>query len=169
MATSIPKVANPAKPRVFLIDQPGAVQANLFAAQLAPSSRDAGAIAFDMANMVLGGDFTSRLNMNLRETKHWSYGARSGASGAVGQRIWMASAPVQIDKTAESVAEIKREIAEYTSGQRGASADEVARMQKILTLSLRVRRNGGLGDGHHGRTCLRPPDDYSSSSRRSRR
>ncbi len=136
VATTIPRVSNPGKPRVYLIDQPGAVQANLFAAQLVPSSTDAGATAFDMANMVLGGDFTARLNMNLRETKHWSYGARSGASPAVGQRIWMASAPVQIDKTAESVAEIKREIAEYTSGQRGATADEVGRMQKILTLSL---------------------------------
>jgi len=136
VATNIPAVAAPTKARVFLIDQPGAVQANLFAAQLVPSSKDAGAIAFDMANMVLGGDFTARLNMNLREDKHWSYGARSSAAGAVGQRIWMASAPVQIDKTGESVAEIKREIADYTAGTRGASADEVGRMQKILTLSL---------------------------------
>ena len=38
--------------------------------------------------MVFGGDFTARLNMNLREDKHWSYGARSGAAGAVGQRMW---------------------------------------------------------------------------------
>ena len=136
VATSIPAAAGARKPRVFLIDQPGAVQANLFAAQLVPSSTDAGAVALDMANMVLGGDFTSRLNMNLRENKHWSYGARSSAGGAVGQRIWMASAPVQIDKTAESVAEIKREIADFTSGKQGASVDELGRMQKVLTLSL---------------------------------
>ncbi|RYI07996.1 MAG: insulinase family protein, partial [Acetobacteraceae bacterium] len=77
-----------------------------------------------------------RLNMNLREDKHWSYGARSGADGAVGQRLWMASAPVQIDKTAESVAEMKREIADYASGKTPASADEVDGMKKILTLSL---------------------------------
>ena len=95
-----------------------------------------GAIAFDMANQVFGGDFTARLNMNLREDKHWSYGARSGASGAVGQRMWRASAPVQIDKTAESVAEIKREIADFASGKQGATAEEVSGMQKILTLSL---------------------------------
>ena len=95
-APAIPAVANPGKPRVFLIDQPGAVQANIFAAELVPSSKDPGAIAFDMANQVFGGDFTARLNMNLREDKHWSYGARSGAAGAVGQRMWRASAPVAI-------------------------------------------------------------------------
>ena len=76
--------------------------------------------------------------MNLREGKHWSYGARSGAGNAVGQRMWTASAPVQIDKTGESVAEIKREIADFASGKQGASAEEVSGMQKILTLSLPV-------------------------------
>ena len=50
--------------------------------------------------------------------------------------MWTASAPVQIDKTAESVAEIKREIADFASGKQGASAEEVSGMQKILTLSL---------------------------------
>ena len=135
-AATIPAVAGQKAARVFLIDQPGAVQANIVAAELAPSSKDPASTAFDMANMVLGGDFTARLNMNLREEKHWSYGARSGAAGAVGQRLWTASAPVQIDKTAEAVAEIQREIAEFSSGKRGASADEVSGMQKILTLSL---------------------------------
>jgi zinc protease len=109
---------------------------HIVAAQLAPSSMDPAAVAFDMANMVLGGDFTSRLNMNLREDKHWSYGARSGAGNSVGPRMWTASAPVQIDKTAESVAEMKREIADFASGKQGATAEEVSGMQKILTLSL---------------------------------
>ncbi|MEG2941616.1 MAG: pitrilysin family protein [Thermomonas sp.] len=135
-AAKLPAVAGQKKPRVFLIDQPGAVQANIVAAQLAPSSMDPAAVAFDMANMVIGGDFTARLNMNLREDKHWSYGARSGAGNSVGPRMWTASAPVQIDKTAESVAEIKREIADFASGKQGASAEEVSGMQKILTLSL---------------------------------
>ena len=136
VTTAVPEVAEATSPRVYLIDQPGAVQANIFAAKLVPSSKDTSATVFDMANMVIGGDFTSRLNMNLREDKHWSYGARSGAGGALGQRIWRVSAPVQIDKTGESMAEIKRELDAFTSGKQGASADELQRMQKILTLSL---------------------------------
>jgi predicted Zn-dependent peptidase len=133
---ALAKVAVPAKPRVFLIDQPGAVQANIFAAQLVPSTRDAGATMFDIANGVIGGDFTARLNMNLREDKHWSYGAGSGASGALGQRPWMARAPVQIDKTAEAMAEMRREIADYASGKVPPAEAEVARIKAINTLSL---------------------------------
>src|SRR5690606_5022634 len=117
-------------------DQPGAVQANIFAAQLVPSTTDPGAVRLEMANGVIGGDFTARLNMNLREDKHWSYGARSSVGGALGQRRWLVSAPVQIDKTGESVAEIQRELTEFASGQRPPSEAEVERVRAIQTLSL---------------------------------
>ena len=133
---AVTEVERPAKPRVFLVDQPGAVQANIFAAQVVPSSRDPGSVRLDIANGVMGGDFTSRLNMNLREDKHWSYGARSGASGALGQRPWMASAPVQIDKTADAMREIRQEIADYASGKRPPTQAEVKRIGAINTLSL---------------------------------
>ncbi len=135
-AVDLPVVALPEAPRVFLLDQPGAVQANLYAMQVAPSSRDAGATRFDLANGVIGGDFTARLNMNLREDKHWSYGARSGAGGALGQRTWSASAPVQIDKTAESIAEMQREITEFATGATPPTDAEVARVKAGQTLSL---------------------------------
>ncbi|MGJ4730937.1 M16 family metallopeptidase [Luteimonas sp. SDU101] len=132
----VPEVALPAAPRVFLIDQPGAVQANIFAAQLVPGSRDPGAVRLELANGVIGGDFTARLNMNLREDKHWSYGANSSLGGALGQRRWMVSAPVQIDRTAESIAEIQREVQQFASGERPPSAAEVERVKAIQTLSL---------------------------------
>ncbi|WP_202843647.1 M16 family metallopeptidase [Luteimonas saliphila] len=135
-AVDLPQVALPEAPRVFLIDQPGAVQANIFAAQVVPSTKDPGAVRLEMANGVIGGDFTARLNMNLREDKHWSYGARSSLGGALGQRRWMVSAPVQIDKTGESLAEIQRELAQFASGQRPPSEAEVERVRAIQTLSL---------------------------------
>ena len=116
-------------PRVFLIDQPGAVQANIFAGQVVPSTKDASAIEFDIANSVLGGEFSSRLNMNLRENKHWAYGAYSFSANALGQRPWMAFAPVQIDKTADSLKELQREISDYASGQKPPTAAEVAKIQ----------------------------------------
>ena len=129
-------VARPAQARVYLIDQPGAVQANIFAGEVVPSSNDPGSIRFDIANAVIGGDFTSRLNMNLREDKHWSYGARSATPSALGQRPWIASAPVQIDKTAESIAEMRREINEYFTGKVPPTQAEVARMQAIQIRGL---------------------------------
>ncbi len=130
----VPEVERPAKPRVFLIDQPGAVQANIFAGELMPSSKDPDAVQLEMANEVLGGSFTSRLNMNLRETKHWSYGARTIVTSALGQRPFLAVAPVQIDKTAPSVAEIQREIAEYATGKAPATQAEV---DKVVANELR--------------------------------
>ncbi len=73
--------------------------------------------------------------MNLREDKHWAYGARSFAYDARGQRPLLAYAPVQTDKTAESLAEIRNEIAGI-AGDRPATADEVALVKRSNTLSL---------------------------------
>ncbi|MFP5374252.1 MAG: M16 family metallopeptidase [Gammaproteobacteria bacterium] len=122
-------VARPAQSRVFLIDQPGAVQANIFVGQLMPSTRDPGAVRLGVANDVIGGSFTARLNMNLREDKHWSYGARSMLTDAYGQRPWLAFAPVQIDKTAEAIAEIEREVREYATGKAPPTAEELAKIK----------------------------------------
>ena len=127
-APPLPQVARPSQPRVYLINQPGAVQANIMAGQLMPSTRDPGAVRLEMSNDILGGSFTSRLNMNLREDKHWSYGARSSLFAAQGQRPWIASAPVQIDKTAEAMAEMQREFADYASGKAPAKAAEVTKV-----------------------------------------
>ncbi|KAF1686992.1 peptidase M16 [Pseudoxanthomonas broegbernensis] len=135
-AEAIPAVQRPARPAVYLIDQPGAVQATLLAGQVVPSTKDPGSIRFDVANSVLGGEFSSRLNMNLREDKHWAYGAYSFASGALGQRPWMAFAPVQIDRTAESLAELDREVRQYASGKAPPSAAEVAKIQATEIRSL---------------------------------
>jgi predicted Zn-dependent peptidase len=125
----IPQVATPKKPRVFLIDQPGAIQANIYVGQLVPSTRDPGAVKFDIANSVLGGEFSSRLNMNLRENKHWAYGSYSSTSGALGQRPWIAFAAVQIDRTADSLKEMHREISEYAGGKAPPKPEEVAKIQ----------------------------------------
>jgi len=125
----IPVVERPAAARVFLIDQPGAIQANIFAGQLMPSTKDAGTTAFDFANTVLGGQFSARLNMNLREDKHWAYGAYSFTRDALGQRPWMAFAPVQIDKTVPSLQEIAREVSEYASGKMPATEAEVDKVK----------------------------------------
>jgi predicted Zn-dependent peptidase len=125
----IPAVHRPAKPRVVLIDQPGAIQANIFAGELVPSTKDAGAVKFEIADDVLGGEFSSRLNMNLREDKHWAYGAYSFTANALGQRPWIAFAPVQIDKTVESLKEMQREINEYVTGAKPATPAEVDKVK----------------------------------------
>ena len=158
----VDRVALPDEPRVFLIDQPGAVQANIFIGQLMPSTRDDGATELDIANAVLGGEFSSRLNMNLREDKHWAYGSYSFVSDAQGQRPWIAFAPVQIDKTVESLAELKREITEYATGTRPATAEEVAKIQatNIRGLPGAYETAGAVMGTIAGIVRYDRPDDY---------
>jgi predicted Zn-dependent peptidase len=159
---AVPEVPAQTHARVFLIDQPGAVQANIYAGQLMPSSKDPGQIKLDIANTVLGGDFTARLNMNLREDKHWSYGARSSLRDAIGQRPWLVVAPVQIDKTGESMHELQREIVEYTDGSHPATAAEVARIQaiKIRSLPGAYETAGAVMGTLAGIVRYGRPDDY---------
>ena len=120
---------------LYLVDKPGADQSVIFAGQLIPPRSTPDDLAIQLMNDVLGGQFTARLNMNLREAKHWSYGAYSFAYDARGQRPLLAYAPVQSDKTAESIAEIRNEFASITR-DRPATADEVALVKRTNTLSL---------------------------------
>jgi len=132
----VPAVPRPGKAQVYLIDQPGAVQATILAGQVVPSTRDPEAIRFDFANAVLGGEFSSRLNMNLREDKHWAYGAYSFTSDALGPRPWIAFAPVQIDRTADALKELDREIRQYARGEAPPTPAEVAKIQATEIRSL---------------------------------
>ncbi|WP_246606834.1 M16 family metallopeptidase [Novilysobacter antarcticus] len=158
----VPEVALPAAPRVFLIDQPGAVQANIYVGELVPSTKSDDATEFGFANTVLGGQFSSRLNMNLREDKHWAYGAYSFASNAIGQRPWLAYSPVQIDKTAESVAEMKREINDFASGKAPATAEEVAKVKanEIRSLPGAYETGSAVMATITGIVRYDRPDDY---------
>ena len=69
-------------------------------------------ILMEYMNYAIGGSFTSRLNMNLREDKSWSYGVRNRLADAKGQRSILVNAPVQTDKTADSIKEIIKEFGE---------------------------------------------------------
>ena len=131
----MPTVAPRPGKTLYLVDKPGADQSVIFAGQLIPPRSTPDDLAIQLMNDVLGGKFTARLNMNLREAKHWSYGAYSFAYDARGQRPLLAYAPVQSDKTAESIAEIRKEFASIAR-DRPATADEVALVKRTNTLSL---------------------------------
>ncbi|MFU8822004.1 MAG: M16 family metallopeptidase [Gammaproteobacteria bacterium] len=131
----ITPVERPAAPRVYLVDQPGAVQANIMAGLLVNSTAAEDALDLDIANGVFGGTFTSRINMNLRDEKGWSYGVGSSASSAQGQRPWIISAPVQIDRAADAILELRRELQEFT-GDNPATGEEVDKIRNSRIRSL---------------------------------
>ena len=95
---------------VYLIDKPGALQSFIMAGQIAPPKSDARDIAIETLNSLLGGDFGSRLNMDLREDKHWSYGVQSQVLENRGPSAFAVFAPVQTDKTKESLFELHKDM-----------------------------------------------------------
>ena len=86
-------------------------------------------------NNILGGQFTSRVNMNLREDKHWSYGTRTIVIDARGQRPFIALAPVQTDKTKESIVEVRKELVDIAS-TKPVTQDELDKVKNNSILEL---------------------------------
>lgn len=102
--------------KIYFIDMPGSSQSVIRAAQLfLPENNIAKIEAKDMMNTLLGGSFLSRLNMNLREDKHWSYGAGSRFSNTKQQSQYTVYTSVQTDKTKESLIEILKELTNINS------------------------------------------------------
>jgi zinc protease len=134
-AKTLPDVALPQQARVYLLDRPGSEQTVIIAGHLIGKRTRADDIAIDAMNDILGGAFTSRVNMNLREDKGWSYGADTAVIQTQAQRPFLAIAPVQADQTAAAMREIKREIEEFV-GARRATSDEVATSKRRSTLTL---------------------------------
>lgn len=128
-------VSLPEKSAVYLIDRPGALQSYVIAGEVALPKNSPQEIASVVMNDMLGGTFSSRLNMNLREDKHWSYGASSVFYAAKGQQPFIALAPVQTDKTKESVAEMNRELHDFV-GNRPVADAELAAAIANRTLKL---------------------------------
>jgi predicted Zn-dependent peptidase len=157
IATVAPKTGE----RVFLLDRPGAQQTTILAGQLMPSSAAADRIELNTANDVIGGTFTSRINMNLREAKHWSYGARSSLPETLAQRPWLLSAPVQSDKTVDSIRELRRELAEFV-GAKPAAPDEIAKVRDrdVRALSGQFETNAAVGGAIADIVRFGRPDDY---------
>ena len=128
-------VEDQSEPRVFLIDKPGAIQSYILAAQLLPPTNSDDDILIDYMNYAIAGSFTSRINMNLREDKSWSYGVRTSTGYSQGQRLMRMTAPVQTDKTAPAILEVLREYNEYVNDSP-ITADELSKIKNARTLRL---------------------------------
>ena len=120
---NIAEVPLAAKARVFLIDRPGAEQSQIRAVTVAPPRSDPDHIQFVALDAIMGGNFTSRINMNLREDKHWSYGTYTNVTDAVGQGQFRVDGGVQTDKTAEAMGEIRKELRDVLADRKPTDAE----------------------------------------------
>lgn len=158
---TVPRVERSAKAQVFLIDKPGAEQSVIIAGHVAPPTNNPQEPAINALNAALGGMFTSRINMNLREDKHWSYGARTLFLDAENQRPFIVLTSVQTDKTSESLGEIQKELTGVV-GDRPITAEELDKAKSSLTLTLPGSRETryALGTDMERIVTYGLPDDY---------
>ncbi len=135
------QVANgvrPSKPAVYIVDRPDSAQSMILVGTPQPPRNPAEDTRISAFNALFGGNFTSRVNMNLREDKGWSYGARSSMSGGRGPRAFSIAAPVQTDQTKGAVAELRKELTDIV-GRKPPTAAELntVRTNTLLGMSSR--------------------------------
>jgi len=144
---SFKDVALATKTKVIIVDRANSPQSMIVAGHLMPSSGADNYLELETMNGILGGTFTARMNMNLREDKGWAYGAYTGIMSARGQRIWYNYAPVQTDKTAAAMKEVIGEITRYRDNKPATQAElDLFVKSKTLTLPGRFEKaNSVLG------------------------
>jgi len=129
--------ARPKAEKIVLIDRPGSPQSYIMAGQVTPIDPRGEMAAIGSANDVLGGTFLSRINMNLRETKGWSYGVRGTVQLNAKVVPYVVAAPVQADRTADSIRELRRDIREFLT-TKGITDEEMER-----TIANRIKQLPG--------------------------
>jgi predicted Zn-dependent peptidase len=129
--TTVEAPARPAAP-LALVDRPGAAQSEIRIGQVAVSRLTPDYAALLVFNMILGGQFVSRLNLNLREQKGFTYGVRSGFEFRRAPGPFVVQAAVQTAVTADAVREVLREV-EAITGPRPATPSELDLAVAALT------------------------------------
>ncbi|MBU6165713.1 MAG: insulinase family protein [Alphaproteobacteria bacterium] len=156
--------ANPsplAQRRIILVDRPGSPQSLILAGSLLPITGAQELHAERAAADILGGLSTSRINMDIREEKNWAYGAFAGLSDGKGQLNSIVYAPVQTDRTGDSIAAMIGDIAAI-KGPRPITAEERNRAvaNSVLALPGEFERGTAFLSAMERNQLLGRPDDH---------
>jgi len=159
LAAAIP----PARQRLVVIDRPNSPQSVLLLGRVLPIS---GKLPEELAlaNEVIGSGFLSRLNLNLREDKGWSYGIRSGLPTTAGPRELTVYTQVQSDRTADSIRLILDDMATFAK-DKGVDEAELQRVTdgNIRGLPNSFQTNGQVLGALLDNQLLGRPDTYQAS------
>jgi len=152
----------PARQRLVVIDRPNSPQSVLMLARVLPVEGKVPE-ALDLANEVIGNGFLSRLNLNLREEKGWTYGIRSSLPVRVGPRALTVLTPVQSDRTADSIRLILDEMKAFAT-DRGVDETELQRVTdgNIRGLPNSFQTNSQVLSAMLDNQLLGRPDDYQA-------
>ena len=158
----VPPAATPPSRRViYLVDKPGAAQSELRIGHLGLTAHDADYYRLSVLNYGLGGSFSSRINLNLREDKGYTYGARSAVEASLERGTFTASAPVKTDVTKESIVELMKELVNIGTGLK---PEELSFAQDAITQAAATQYEStrALLDYCENVSRLGWPDDYQA-------
>ncbi|MDP9087049.1 MAG: insulinase family protein, partial [Pseudomonadota bacterium] len=153
--------ARPTASRILLVDRPGAPQSTILGGQLLPVDPRSDTSTLSLANDALGGNFLARLNMDLRESKGWSYGVSGHPQYLANGTAYAISAPVQADRTGDSLAALNGDISDFL-GTKGITAEERERIvtNSVNELPGQFETSGALLGAMMNNDLLGRPDDY---------
>ncbi|HSQ95464.1 MAG TPA: pitrilysin family protein [Croceibacterium sp.] len=152
------------KPRLVVIDRPNSPQSVLLFGRVLPlNGSGTGQEALELANEVIGNDFLSRLNSDLREEKGWTYGISSSLFQVRGPRGFIVMSPVQTDRTADSIRLIEQDMKAFPAS-KGVDSVELQRVTEgnIRNLPNRFETNGQVLGALLDNQRLKRPDDYQA-------
>lgn len=151
-----------ATPKIVLIDRPQSPQSYIMGGEVLAASGTDDLLMLNAANNVLGNDFLSRINSDLRETKSWSYGVNASVAGFAGRVPYLVTAPVQADKTGPAIEALNLQFNDFLSGGKGVTPAELER-----TINGNTRRLAGSYETSaavlgalRSNDLLGRPDDY---------
>jgi len=125
----------PARSRIILVDRPESPQSLVLASEVLDVTGTQDLLDLNAANNVLGGDFLSRINMEVRERRGWSYGVSATVGTAEHQISYVIQAPVQADRTGDSIRAIREQVSAFLT-DHGVQTDELNRVIESGTREL---------------------------------
>jgi zinc protease len=155
----------PERTTIFLVDRPSAVQSELRIGHVGVPRHHADYYALLVCNAIVGGAFTSRLNLSLREKHGFTYGVRSTFAFRRGAGPFVIQTAVASDVTARAVQEVLREL--ELVQQDGATDDEVRSARDFIagTLPLEMQTTEQLAARVADLHAYELPLDYFESYR----
>ncbi len=147
-APEVPAVPAYSGPRIVVIDKPGAEQSYIVGGYPGLPRQDPGYQAFQVANTAFGGQFASRINLNLREDKGYTYGVRSRMMSFRDGGVFMITAPVETPSTRASVEELVLEMTDIR-GPRPMTDTELldSKNRLIMGFPQAFQTYGGVAGG----------------------
>lgn len=124
-----------AQSKILLVDRPNSPQSLVMAGKVLEAKGSDDLLTLRAANEIFGGDFLSRINMDLRETKGWSYGVRSQVNGAEDRVPFYMFAPVQTNQTGPSIKVLMDQLKDF-NGSKPVTPDELDKTIKGNVLEL---------------------------------